>query len=255
MGLLQNKITIITGASKGLGKAFAVRFASEGSSVVLTGRSYDLLKDLCSEINASGGEAYPIRMDVKDGESIQNAVNETVERYGKIDVLINNSGIPMVSPSESLSHENWNNAVSTNLSGVFFCSQAVARHMIDRKSGGCIINISSSFGDSPVPQRAAYCSSKAAVNMLTKVLAAEWAEKNIRVNAIAPGYLNTEFIQQLEQQGKLDTESLKKRIPQRRIGNVEEITGLAVYMAGDESTYMTGSVVNIDGGWTAYGFI
>lgn len=91
--------------------------------------------------------------------------------------------------------------------------------------------------------------------MLTKVLAAEWAEKNIRVNAIAPGYLNTEFIQQLEQQGKLDTESLKKRIPQRRIGNVEEITGLAVYMAGDESTYMTGSVVNIDGGWTAYGFI
>ena len=251
--LLRNKLTIITGASKGLGKALAMRFVREGSSVVLAGRSYDLMKDICGEIKASGGEGYPVRMDVQDLESIKNAVSETVARYGKIDVLINNSGISMVSPSESLSYENWNNAISTNLTGVFLCSQAVATHMIDRKTAGCIINISSTFGKSPVPQRAAYCSSKAAVDMLTKVLAVEWAEK--KVNAIAPGYLNTEFIQQLEQQGKLDTESLKKRIPQKRIGNVEEITGMAVYMASDEATYMTGSVVYIDGGWTAYGFI
>lgn len=255
MGLLRNKVTIITGASKGLGKALAKRFAHEGSSVVLTGRSYDLMKDVCSEINASGGEGYPVRMDVLDLESINNAVNETVERYGKIDVLINNSGIPMVSPSEDLSYENWKKTIDTNLTGVFLCSQAVAKHMIGRKTAGCIINISSTFGKSPVPQRAAYCSSKAAVDMLTRVLAAEWAEKKIRVNAIAPGYLNTELIQQLGQQGKLDIESLKKRIPQRRIGNTEEITGLAVYMAGDEATYMTGSVVYCDGGWTAYGFI
>jgi 3-oxoacyl-[acyl-carrier protein] reductase len=255
MGLLQNKVTIITGASRGLGKALAGRFSHEGSTVVLTGRSYDVMKDICSDINASGGEGYALHMDVQDVESIKNAVNETVERYGKIDVLINNSGISMVSPSESLSYENWKRTIDTNLSGVFLCSQAVAKHMIDRKIAGCIINISSTFGKSPVPQRAAYCSSKAAVDMLTKVLAVEWAEKKIRVNAIAPGYLNTEFIQQLERQGKLDTQALKKRIPQGRIGNVQEITGMAVYMASDEATYMTGSVVYIDGGWTAYGFI
>jgi len=254
MGLLQGKVTIITGASKGLGKALARRFAREGSSVVLAGRSYDLLKDVCSEILATGGEGHPVRMDVMDPESINAAIHETVERFGKIDVLINNAGIPMVSPSEDLTYENWKKTIDTNLTGVFICCQMVAKQMIDRKTAGCIINISSTFGKSPVPQRAAYCSSKAAVDMLTRVLAAEWADKKIRVNAIAPGYLNTEFIQQLEQQGKLGIESLKKRIPQRRIGNPDEITGLAVYMAGDEATYMTGSAVYIDGGWTAYGF-
>ncbi|MCE5208415.1 MAG: glucose 1-dehydrogenase [Smithella sp.] len=254
MGLLQGKVTIITGASRGLGKALAGRFACEGSSVVLAGRSYNLLKDVCREIHPPDGEAYPVRMDVTDPGSVNAAIHEIVERYGKIDVLINNAGIPMVSPSEDLAYENWKNTIDTNLTGVFLCSQAVAKQMMDRKTAGCIINISSTFGLSPVPQRAAYCSSKAAVDMLTKVLAAEWADKKIRVNAIAPGYLKTEFIGQLEQQGKLDIESLKKRIPQRRIGHPDEITGLAVYMAGDEATYLTGAVVYIDGGWTAYGF-
>lgn len=255
MELLRGKVTIITGASKGLGKALAKRFAHEGSSVVLAGRSYDLMKDVCREIHALDCEAYPVRMDVMDPKSIDSVIKETAERYGKIDVLINNAGIPMVSPSEELSYENWKKTIDTNLTRVFLCSQAVAKQMIDLKNAGCIINISSTFGKSPVPQRAAYCSSKAAVDMLTKVLAAEWADKKIRVNAIAPGYLNTEFIQQLEQQGKLDIESLKRRIPQRRIGHPDEITGLAVYMASDEASYMTGSVVYIDGGWTAYGFI
>ncbi|HPW70055.1 MAG TPA: SDR family oxidoreductase [Desulfomonilia bacterium] len=255
MGLLPGKVTVITGAGRGLGKALALRFAREGSSVVLAGRSYDLLEKVCDEIRASGGEGFPVRMDVRDPHSVAQAVEEAASRFGRIDVLINNSGISMVSPSESLSYEDWKNAIDTNLSGVFFCSRAVAMHMIDRGISGCIINISSTFGKTPVPRRAAYCASKAAVDMLTKVLAAEWAEKKIRVNAIAPGYLKTEFIQQLEEQGKLDTRSLKKRIPQGRIGSAEEITGMAVFMAGDEATYMTGSVVYIDGGWTAYGFV
>ena len=255
MGLLPGKVTVITGAGRGLGKALALRFAREGSSVVLAGRSYDLLGKVCDEIRASGGEGYPVRMDVRDPHSVAQAVEEAASRFGRIDVLINNSGISMVSPSESLSYEDWKNAIDTNLSGVFFCSRAVAAHMIDQGISGCIINISSTFGKTPVPRRAAYCASKAAVDMLTRVLAAEWAEKKIRVNAIAPGYLKTEFIQQLEEQGKLDTRSLKKRIPQGRIGSAEEITGMAVFMAGDEATYMTGSVVYIDGGWTAYGFV
>ncbi len=255
MELLKDRVTMITGASRGLGKAFALRFAGEGSTVVLAGRSYDAMNDICREITESGGEGSAVRMNVQDPESIRCAVDVAVERYGRIDVLVNNAGISMVNPSESLSYEDWNNAIGTNLTGVFFCCQAVARHMIDRGAGGCIINISSTFGKTPVPRRAAYCASKAGTDMITRVLAAEWAEKNIRVNAIAPGYLNTEFIQDLKLQGKLDTEALNRRIPQGRMGNVEEITGLALYMAGDEATYMTGSVVYIDGGWTAYGFV
>lgn len=255
MKLLKDRVTMITGASRGLGKALAVRFAGEGSTVVLAGRSYDAMNDICRAISDLGGKGSSVRMNVQDPESIRGAVDEAVERHGRIDILINNAGISMVSPSESLSYEDWNNAVGTNLTGVFFCSQAVARHMIDRGTGGCIINISSTFGKTPVPRRAAYCASKAGTDMITRVLAAEWAEKNIRVNAIAPGYLNTEFIQELRRQGKLDIEALNRRIPQGRMGNVEEITGLALYMAGDEATYMTGSVVYIDGGWTAYGFV
>ena len=255
MEMLKDRVTMITGASRGLGKALAVRFAGEGSAVVLAGRSFDAMNDICREISESGGEGFVVRMDVQDPESIRNAADEAMERYGRIDVLINNAGISMVSPSESLSYEDWNNAIGTNLTGVFFCCQAVARHMIDKGIAGCIINISSTFGKTPVPRRAAYCASKAGTDMITRVLAAEWAEKNIRVNAIAPGYLNTEFIKDLKQRGKLDTEALNRRIPLGRMGNVEEITGLALYMAGDEATYMTGSVVYIDGGWTAYGFV
>lgn len=173
MGLLHGKVTIITGAGKGLRKALARRFAREGSSVVLAGRSYDLLKDVCSGIHAPDGEGYPVRMDVTDPGSVNAAIHEIVERYGKIDILINNAGIPMVSPSENLAYENWKKTIDTNLTGVFLCSQTVAKQIIDRETAGCIINISSTFGKSPVPQRAAYCSSKAAVDMLTKVLATE----------------------------------------------------------------------------------
>lgn len=255
MGVLQGKVTMITGAGRGLGKALALRFAREGACVVAAGRSYDLLEAVCGEIGQAGGAGCPVPMDVKDPGSVERAVRETVDRCGRVDVLINNSGISMVGPTEGLSYESWNDAIATNLTGVFLCSQAVARHMIERGGQGCIINISSTFGKTPVPHRAAYCASKAGVDMLTKVMAIEWAGKNIRVNAIAPGYLNTEFIQALEKQGKLDTRSLKRRIPQGRIGSADEITGLAVYMAGDEATYMTGSVVYVDGGWTAYGFV
>ena len=252
---MKNKVALITGAGKGLGKAIALRFASEGAAVALAGRSYDLLMKVCEDIGVAGGKAYPVRMDVRDQASVKQAIHEVANRFGKIDTLVNNSGISLVSPSENLSLDSWNDAISTNLTGVFLCSQAVAGYMSRCQTHGSIINISSTFGETPVPYRAAYCASKAAVNMLTKVLAIEWAVKNIRVNAIAPGYLNTEFIQQLEKEGKLDTHLLKKRIPQGRIASVEEITGLAVYMAGDEASYMTGSVVYIDGGWTAYGYI
>jgi NAD(P)-dependent dehydrogenase (short-subunit alcohol dehydrogenase family) len=168
--------------------------------------------------------------------------------------MVNNAGISMVQPSEELSPKDWQRALDTDLSGVFYGCQCAAHKMIPQ-GGGCIINITSVYGIVAAPGRAAYCASKAAGNMLTKVLAVEWAKKNIRVNAIAPGYFRTELVQELIDKGKLPIGGIEKRTPLGRIGEVKELPGLAVYLACDESAYMTGSVINIDGGWEAYGYL
>lgn len=251
---LKNKVAIITGASKGIGKAIAIRFAGEGASVVLASRSLNALEDIVQDIKKSGGEAMAVSVDIRKVESINDLVKKTVDRYGRLDLLVNNAGITMGGPSEDISPENWRAALETDLFGVFFASQAAARVMIPQ-GGGNIINISSVNGILAAPKRAAYCASKAAVNELTKVLAIEWADRKIRVNAIAPGYVRTELVQDVIDKGAISLEAIIKRTPQGRIGEVEDIAGLAVYMAGDESSYMTGSIVNIDGGWLAYGYL
>jgi NAD(P)-dependent dehydrogenase (short-subunit alcohol dehydrogenase family) len=168
--------------------------------------------------------------------------------------MVNNAGISMAHPSEDLSPEEWTRAVETDLFGVFYGCQSAARQMM-RQGGGCIINITSVYGLVAAPMRAAYCASKAGANILTKVLAIEWASKKIRVNAIAPGYIRTELVQDLIDQGILPVGAIEKRTPQGRIGEVEDVVGLAVYLASDEASLMTGSIVNIDGGWTAYGYL
>jgi len=251
---LKNKVAIVTGASKGIGKAIALRFAKEGASVVLASRSMNVLETIVQEIKRSGGEAMAGYVDVRKVESINDLVKRAIERYGRLDLLVNNAGITMGSPSEDLSPEDWRTALETDLFGVFFGCQAAARIMIPQGGGG-IINITSVNGIVAAPRRAAYCASKAAVNELTKVLAIEWADRNIRVNAIAPGYVRTELVQDVIAKGAISLDAILKRTPQGRIGEVEDIAGLALYIASDESAYMTGSIVNIDGGWLAYGYL
>ena len=251
---LKSKVAIVTGASKGIGKSIAIRFAKEGASVVLASRSPDVLETIAQEIKESGGEATAISVDIRKVESINDLIKKTVDRYGRLDLLVNNAGITMGGPSEDISPEDWRTALETDLFGVFFASQAAARVMIPQ-GGGNIINISSVNGILAAPRRAAYCASKAAVNELTKVLAIEWADRKIRVNAIAPGYVRTELVQDVIDKGAISLSAILRRTPQGRIGEVEDIAGLAVYMAGDESSYMTGSIVNIDGGWLAYGYL
>jgi NAD(P)-dependent dehydrogenase (short-subunit alcohol dehydrogenase family) len=251
---LKNKVAIVTGASKGIGKAIAMSYAREGASVVLASRSLNILETIAQEIRTSGGEAMAVSVDIRNVESINDLVKKAVDRYGRLDLLVNNAGITMGGPSEDLSPEDWRTALETDLFGVFFSCQAAARVMIPQGGGG-IVNISSVNGILAAPRRAAYCASKAAVNELTKVLAIEWADRKIRVNAIAPGYVRTELVQDVIDKGAISLEAIKKRTPQGRIGEVEDIAGLAVYMASDESSYMTGSIVNIDGGWLAYGYL
>jgi 3-oxoacyl-[acyl-carrier protein] reductase len=251
---LKDKIAIVTGASKGIGKAIAIGYAKEGAKVVLASRSLDTLKQIEGEIRERGGEALAIFVDVRNLESVQNLVEDTVRKYGRLDIMVNNAGISMAHPSEDLSPEDWRNAIETDLFGVFYGCQAAAKVMIPQ-GGGSIINISSVYGIVAAPGRAAYCASKAGVNMLTKVLAIEWAKKNIRVNAIAPGYVRTELVQGVIEKGMLPLGAVEKRTPLGRIGEAEEMVGLAVYLGSEESTYMTGSVINIDGGWAAYGYL
>jgi NAD(P)-dependent dehydrogenase (short-subunit alcohol dehydrogenase family) len=168
--------------------------------------------------------------------------------------MVNNAGVAMAHPSEDLSPEDWALALETDLYGVFYGCQAAGKQMM-KQDGGCIINMTSMYGLVAAPMRAAYCSSKAAGNMLTKVLASEWASKNIRVNAIAPGYILTELVEDIIDKGIVDTEAIKKRTPQGRIGSIEDVLGAAVYLACDDSSFVTGSVMSIDGGWTAHGYL
>jgi len=251
---LKDKVAIITGASKGIGKGIAMRYSQEGAKVVLASRSMDLLSSIVDDIRKAHGQALALPVDVRSPESIQAVVDNTVEEYGKLDIMVNNAGISMAHSSEDLSPDDWTRAVETDLFGVFYGCQSAARQMM-KQDGGCIINNTSVYGIVAAPMRAAYCASKAGANMLTKVLAIEWAGKNIRVNAIAPGYVRTELVQGVIDQGVLDTDAIKKRTPQGRMGEVEDLMGLAVYLASDEASFMTGSIVNIDGGWAAYGYL
>jgi len=251
---LENKVAIITGASKGIGKGIAIRYAQEGASVVLASRSKDLLAAIVDQIHRDGGKALALEVDVCNHESVEAMVAKSVEHFGRLDIMINNAGISMVQPSEELPPGDWKRALDTDLSGVFYGCQCAARRMIPQ-GGGCIINITSVYGIVAAPGRAAYCSSKAAANMLTKVLAVEWAKKHIRVNAIAPGYFRTELVQDLIDRGALPLGGIEKRTPLGRIGEIKELLGLAVYLASDEAAYMTGSIINMDGGWEAYGYL
>jgi NAD(P)-dependent dehydrogenase (short-subunit alcohol dehydrogenase family) len=251
---LKNKVAIVTGASKGIGKAIALAYAKEGAAVVVASRSMDLLTAVEKQIKTEGGDAMALPLDVRNPDSVNVMIENTVKKFGRLDVLVNNAGVSMAHPSETLSEQDWKNALETDLYGVFYGCQAAARVMIPQ-GGGCIINVTSVYGIVAAPGRLAYCASKAAANMLTKVLAAEWAAKNIRVNAIAPGYTRTELVDDVIARGKISLEAIERRTPMGKIGEVEDMVGIAIYMAGDESSYMTGSVVNVDGGWVAYGYL
>lgn len=251
---LKGKVAVVTGASKGIGKGIALRYAQEGAAVVLASRSLNILEAIAQKLNQEGSPALAVEVDVTNYESVAQMVKKTVEHFGRLDILVNNAGIAMAVPSEELSPADWQKALATDLSGVFYGCQCAARQMMVQ-GGGCIINITSVYGLVAAPGRAAYCASKAACNMLTKVLAVEWAKKNIRVNAIAPGYIRTELVQSVIDKGMLPVGAIEKRTPLGRIGEVEDILGLAVYLASEESSFMTGSVINIDGGWEAYGYI
>lgn len=243
---LKGKVSIVTGAGQGIGKAIAITFAREGSYVVVNDIDLDKAASVAKEIEGFGGKAIAVKADVSQNEEVRDMVAETIRNFGRIEILVNNAGIQTTAPFLELSEEEWCRVIDVNLKGVFLCSQTVAREMI-KQEGGKIINISSVHQSVPRYNRAHYDASKAGVAMLTKDMALELAKYNIKVNCIAPGAIATPMNEDiLKSPEKMAI--IKSMIPLARMGEPEEVAQLALYLASDEADYITGTIVEIDGG-------
>lgn len=252
---LEGKTALVTGASRGIGRAIALALAKEGADVAVNCSSSIVeAEKVAREIQKLGREFIVIKADVSDKPSVEKMVNEVIKQFGKIDILVNNAGIAVVGPSEKLEEKNWRRGIDVMLTGTFFCSQAAGKEMIKQKSGK-IINVASINGIVAFPERAAYCSAKAGVMALTKVLASEWAKYNINVNAIAPGYVETELLTNLVSQGKIDLKELKDRTPGGKLTSADDVANAVVFLSSDESRSINGQTIIIDGGWTVYGYL
>jgi len=248
---LDGRVALVTGASSGLGRHFALTLANAGARVALAARRTDRLADLAREIARGGGEAAPVRMDVTDAASVARAVGEAEAALGAVEVLVNNSGLAVPVAALETGEAEWDTTLDTNLRGAFLVAQAVARRLVALGRGGTIVNIGSVVGLRTMPQLAAYGASKAALHHLTRILALEWARHRIRVNAIAPGYIETDINR--EHFATPAGAALVKRIPQRRLGQPEDLDGVLLLLASDASAYMTGTVVQVDGGHVVAG--
>ena len=240
---------IVTGASRGLGRHFALVLARAGAQVALAARGIDRLQEVVEEIERFGGCAVAIHVDVTDGRSVKTCVETAENTLGPIDILVNNAGIAVTKPLLEQAEEDWDLVLDTNLKGGWLMGQEIARRMVNCGEGGTIINIASVLGDRGISQLPGYCASKGGIINLTRAMAVELAPHGIRVNTIAPGYIETDMNRQFfaTQAGQ----RLIKRIPQRRLGQVEDLDGVLLLLASDASCYMTGSVITVDGGQSA----
>ncbi len=242
---ISGKAILITGASSGLGRHFAEDLAAAGAIVVVAARREEALRDLVSEIEADGGKAHAVKMDVTDMASVRAGVAEAARLTGGLDGLINNSGIVERAPLLEQSEESWDRVLDTNLKGVWAVGCEVARHMVARGKGGSIVNTASLLAFRQSPGNTAYAVSKAGVVQLTQQMALEWVEHGIRVNAIAPGYFETDINRNFlrSEQGQ----KIVKRIPMRRVGEYHELTGPLLLLLSGAGSYMTGSTISVDG--------
>ncbi len=243
---LDDKIALITGAGSGLGRQFAQSLSEAGATVVLAARRREKLQETAELIQSAGGSATCFDLDVTDSTSVNDCFQAMVAEVGAPDVVVNNAGIARQAFLTEISEEDWDAVLDTNLKGVFLVAQAAARSMIAAGKPGSIINISSVLGIRVSKALSSYAAAKAGVAHLTRAMALELSRNNIRVNALAPGYFVTEINQKEFDQGA--AELLKPRVPMGRVGELTEIAGPLLLLASDAGSYMTGSVVAVDGG-------
>lgn len=247
---LKDKTAIITGGSRGLGKAMALALAGAGANTVLISRNREDVEQAAAEVaSSSGRKSLGIAADVCKGEDVEKAVEQTLKEWGQIDILVNNAGVGGRKSLLDLSEEEWDRIIDINLKGTFLCAKAVGKEMVKQRKGK-VINVSSTLGSVALAGRSAYASSKGGVIQFTKALAVEWAPYNIHVNAICPGPFETE----MNKASRDDPEIYKffaGKVPLGRWGKPEEIAGTVIYLASEASSFVTGATIYIDGGWTA----
>jgi NAD(P)-dependent dehydrogenase (short-subunit alcohol dehydrogenase family) len=251
---LAERVALITGAGTGIGRATAMAFAREGAKVALAGRRKEKLQQVAEEIAAEGGQALPLPCDVTIAADVDRAVRETLEHFGALHILVNNAGVLSHATVEQLSEEDWDRVMRVNIKGPFLMSRAVLPAM-RQAGGGSIINIGSILGLLAMKARAAYCASKGGVTMLTKAMALDHAHENIRVNCICPSLVETEMVRSLfpnSPEGRALREARLSGIPLGRIGKPQDVASLAIYLASEESSWLTGVAIPLDGGLSAY---
>ena len=260
---LSGQVAVVTGASSGLGVTFAKALAGQGADIIILARRVEKMAETQKQIEALGRKCLCIKTDVTQTESIQNAINEIKKTYDKVQILVNNAGVVEVNPAEKHTDDQWNHVINTDLSGVFKCSREFADKMMIPQKYGRIINISSDAGLAGNNCRTAgtvgenfnsitgYQAAKGGVINLTHALAAEWAHFGITVNSIAPGYIASGFGEFIESTLPGFKDVMKRYCPMARQGHVEELASTVVYLAAKESSYTTGVILPVDGGWSS----
>jgi 2-deoxy-D-gluconate 3-dehydrogenase len=246
MNSLTGKVAIVTGAGRGLGRAMARALAEAGATVTVAARTVAELDSFVDEARAAGGQALACQTDITDEASVGRMVEATVETFGRVDVLVNNSGIVASTPLVEQSAAEWDQVLATNLRGTYLATRAVGRHLLAQRSGK-VINIASNFALQGVANHAAYCASKAGVIAFTRSMAIEWARAGIQVNAIAPGYFATPLNAELRSDADTMAKAVRA-IPAGRMGEPDELKPWLLLLAGGASDFMTGEVIVIDGG-------
>ena len=245
------RTAFVTGASQGIGAAIAVGLAREGFDVAVSSRFVEKLSDVVEQIAATGARTLTVALDVLSPTSIEQAMASVIAAFGHLDVLVNNAAIPLRKPALDVTPKEWDNVIGTNLSGTFFMSQQMGRHLIGRGQPGCIVSVASTHGLVAMAGRSVYGISKAAVIHMTKMLAIEWAEHGIRVNAVAPGTVITSARAALPREPG-HREAMRNRIPLRRECTVNEVAGAVCYLTSPQAAYITGQTLILDGGLTSY---
>jgi 3-oxoacyl-[acyl-carrier protein] reductase len=239
-----NRIAMVTGASRGIGRACALELAKAGAKVALAARQTEKLEEVAAEIRAMGGEAFVVSIDLASQESIKEGVSRVAKEFGRIDILVNNAGMTKDGLALRMRADDWNLVLQTNLTGAFFCIQQVISPMM-RERWGRIVNISSVVGEAGNAGQANYVASKAGLIGLTKSLAQELGSRNITVNAVAPGFIDTDMTSVLKDEHKV---KIVESIPLGRIGTAVEVAAAVRFLCGEEASYITGNVIDVNGG-------
>ncbi len=249
---LEDKVAVVTGAGRGMGRTHAILLAQAGAKIIVSDISLENCEKVVAEIEKEKGSAIAVKCDISQKEEVDNLVSRAVKGFGKLDILVNNAGIADFKDFMEMTEEDWDKTIDINLKGYFLCSQAAAKEMVKQKSGN-IINIGSvAMGQAGIafPNLVHYVSSKGGVAGMTEALALDLAPYNIRVKTIAPGIIETPMVDPVKSNPQA-LEGLLARLPMKRMGQPEEISSVVVFLASDASSYMTGAIINVDGGWLA----